>query len=125
MKFNLFASVAGLALVLSCSSLQALACEGKAHAAAGEADKPSLTVAQAGAEKAILKVNGMSCSSCEKAITAQLKKLEGVQSVSFRKGKSSEGVRVAEVGYAKGAQVTTAALVQAVKKAGYSASLAQ
>lgn len=125
MKFNLLTSVATLTLALSVTSLQALACEGEAHAAAGEADKPSLTVAQAGAEKAILKVKGMSCGSCEKAITTQLKKLDGVQTVSFRKGKNSEGVRVAEVGYAKGAQVTTAALVQAVKKAGYHASLAQ
>ena len=118
---------AGAALMLGVE-LPAHACEGEAHADEG---KPTLTVSQLsqpsakGAQRALLQVKGMSCGSCEKAISAQLKKIEGVITVSFRKGKDSEGGRVAEVSYSPGVKVTTAALIQAVEKAGYHASAAQ
>jgi copper chaperone CopZ len=95
-----------------------------ANSAAVPADaKPTLTLTQAGAQAATLAVTGMSCASCERAITASLKKLDGVQTVAFRKGKDSQGVRTVVVTYAPGAQVTTAQLVQAVEAAGYHASV--
>lgn len=124
MKCSLrFALFSGFGLSLTASPVGvALGCDGgnAGHAAVSvEGAGPTLKVERAGSEKALLKVQGMSCASCEKSISAQLRKVEGVRSVSFRKGKDSEGARVAEVSFAEGAQVPAAALAQAVEKAGY------
>jgi copper chaperone CopZ len=66
-----------------------------------------------------IKVSGMSCRSCEKAIESKIMKLEGVKSVSFKKDKESRGVNVAEVTFTDGAAVTHEALAKAVTDAGY------
>jgi copper chaperone CopZ len=115
---------AALMVVSSLASVQAIACDGDAHAAQGAESKgkPSLTLAQAGGEKAVFQVKGMMCKSCEKNISAALKKVEGVKNVTFHK-KNAEGLRLAEVSLAPGSKVSPEQLAQAIEGAGYHATV--
>lgn len=64
-------------------------------------------------EKKVLKISGMSCGHCEKAVTDALKGLKGVQSVNV----NLQGSEVT-VSYNPG-EATEDALKEAVEKAGY------
>jgi mercuric ion transport protein len=119
MKFKLLALLAASAFVFSVASHLALACEGEAHASSsGDSKHPSLALTEAGAQQATFEVKGMSCASCEKAIQAALRKIEGVKNVTFLKP-SKSGTRIAQVTFEKGSQVATEVLTQAIKSAGY------
>jgi copper chaperone CopZ len=133
MKSKIFSAL----VLVSLFSIQALACDEKhseraAHGAAASAGHPSLTLvdstsmsqAAPGSQKAVFQVKGMMCQSCEKKIQASLKKLEGVNSVTFHK-KNAQGIRLAEVSLAAGSKVTPVELMKAVEDAGYSATSVQ
>jgi copper chaperone CopZ len=107
----------------------AQACDGEAHAAAQSSStgsqEPSFALTEAGPQKAVFQVNGIMCKSCEKKIQAALSKVQGVKSVTFLKAGSRGGIRLAQVTYESGSQVTPAQLAQAVQGAGFKATLTQ
>ena len=122
MKNFLILGIAIAALVfISSPSLRA--CEGEAHAGEkAQSGRPEFHLSEAGKSKAVFQITGMSCQSCEKAITASLKKVNGVQAVTFKKKSSQDAPRLAEVSLKSGVQVDPAQLIQAVEAAGYHAS---
>jgi len=63
--------------------------------------------------KAKLELGGMTCGSCKKKIEHALKAVDGVTSVSIKKN-------IADISF-DASKVTTAQLIDAVKKAGYEA----
>lgn len=79
------------------------------------------TAATADGQKARIHIEGLHCSSCEKSINANLKKVNGVTNVTWDKKKN-----IVEVTYAKGS-TTPAALVTAITSAGdeFKASIVQ
>lgn len=68
------------------------------------------------AQQVSLRVTGMTCGSCVKAITAELKKIEGVASVEVLLKKQR-----ANVSY-RADKVKVEALIEAINKLGYKAS---
>jgi copper chaperone len=118
-----------LSVLFCLGSYQALACEGHgAGAKSADKGKPSMTLVkseadgQAGMSKATFQVKGMMCGSCEKNISASLKKVEGVKTISFGK-KDKAGLRLAVITY--DGNVASEQLVKAVQDAGYSATTVQ
>jgi copper chaperone CopZ len=118
---NLWLTALGLILV---APIGAMACEGEDHSAMKSASggKPQFVLSEAGRSKAVFQIAGMSCKSCERSVSAQLKKIVGVQDVVFLAKKAANGVRTAEVTFAPQAKVDTAQLLKAVEAAGYSAT---
>lgn len=125
---NIIAAVAfSFVSLLIASANPVSACEGEAHASqsAGTSHEPSLVLNESGPQKAVFQVNGIMCKSCEKKIQAALSKVQGVKSVTFLKAGSKNGIRLAQVTYESGSQVTPAQLAQAVQGAGFKATLTQ
>jgi copper chaperone CopZ len=98
------------------------ACEGEGHAEMKSSKgTPRFVLSEAGKKQAVFQIAGMSCGSCEKSVTAQLKKVQGVEGVEFQKKKGTS-LRMAVIRFKDGAQVDPARLVDAVSAAGYQAT---
>lgn len=67
-------------------------------------------------EEVVLNVEGMTCGACENAVKSQLLKVEGVKDASADCKKDKAVVRV------EGGEANVDELIQAVEKAGFSAS---
>lgn len=71
------------------------------------------------AQKTVLRVEGMTCNHCVRALTSALRDLEGVRGADVR---LQEGRVVVE----HGPQApTVAAMIEAIREAGYESSLEQ
>ncbi len=115
--------VIGFALTASILSPVLRACEGEAHAEGQSmSGRPAFLLSEAGKSKAVFQITGMSCQSCEKAITASLKKINGVEKVTFKAKKGNDAPHLAIVSLKSGVQVDPAKLIEAVEAAGYHAS---
>lgn len=66
----------------------------------------------------ILRISEMKCDGCVKAVTDALTKLDGVRAVDVSLAQGTAGVEHAD-------QLSVAALLDAVKTAGYEASIAE
>ena len=113
-----------MGLLLSTSFCpQATACGEEAHAAGSgkSSGAPTFVLSEAGKKTATFQITGMSCQSCERSVSAQLKKIDAVEKVTFKK-KGQSGLRLAIVQFKDGKSVDSSLLLQAVEKAGYQAS---
>jgi copper chaperone CopZ len=124
MKKNLLSLVA---LTLAFCSASAWACGNDGEHAdhkSSSMQPASFTLVQSAhadsAANAVFQVKGMMCSSCKKKIEASLRKVDGVQAVSFDMKK-----KLAKVTFASGKTVAPEALIQAVKDAGFEAAPAK
>ncbi len=81
------------------------------------AASPGVPAKKAGMASAILKIAGMHCEGCASGVTSKLSSLKGVKSakVDFKTGKGT-------VSY-DAAACKPAQLIEAVKKAGYEATI--
>ncbi|MDR1639150.1 MAG: copper ion binding protein [Clostridiales bacterium] len=67
-------------------------------------------------EKAVVKVEGMSCEHCEKAVQEAVKKLPGIKKVKASTGKKQAVVEFDQT------LVTLAKIVEAITESGYEAT---
>jgi copper chaperone CopZ len=127
MKFAL-----ALALFFVSISSVAIACENHQQGAKTSSDKLGIASAHAGTvdgnaaagakdlASTKFKVDGISCSGCEKMISAKLQALEGVKSVEFynaKDGASKKTAHFLKVSYVS-SSVTHDAIVKAIASAG-------